>query len=116
MKLAIVGSRTFNDYEVIEEHINAQREIHDNLTLISGGTNGVGKLTIKYAQMENLDIEVIRLSYKNNPPDLVYLIRNREIAFKCDQMLAFWDGKSRGTKNVIEHAVSLKKFVMIQGV
>lgn len=31
-------------------------------------------------------------------------MRNREMAANADALIAFWDGKSRGTKNMIEEA------------
>lgn len=34
-------------------------------------------------------------------------IRNKEMAENADALLAFWDGKSRGTKNMIDEARAL---------
>lgn len=34
-------------------------------------------------------------------------IRNRKMAENADALIAIWDGKSRGTKNMIETATSL---------
>ena len=41
------------------------------------------------------------------------VIRNRQIVDHCDQVIAFWDGKSRGTKSSIDYAKKLGKPVLI---
>jgi hypothetical protein len=40
-------------------------------------------------------------------------IRNREMAEYADELLALWDGKSRGTKNMIEEMIKAGKPVHI---
>ncbi len=40
-------------------------------------------------------------------------IRNEEMAKKCDFVICFWDGKSRGTKNMIECAKKENKLIKI---
>ena len=37
------------------------------------------------------------------------MIRNREIVRYADQILAFWDGSSRGTKYVIDYCKKIGK-------
>ena len=41
------------------------------------------------------------------------LVRNREIVAYADQVLAFWDGKSPGTKYVIDQCKKQKKTVTV---
>ena len=41
------------------------------------------------------------------------LVRNREIVAYADQVLAFWDGKSPGTKYVIGQCKKQKKTVTV---
>ena len=41
------------------------------------------------------------------------LVRNRWIVEGADQVLAFWDGKSRGTMHTVEYAKKLGKPVRI---
>ena len=37
------------------------------------------------------------------------IVRNREIVEYADKIIAFWDGKSRGTRFVIEYANKIGK-------
>lgn len=41
------------------------------------------------------------------------VIRNKEIVAAADHVLAFWDGKSRGTKNSIDHANKMNKKLVV---
>lgn len=40
-------------------------------------------------------------------------IRNRKMVSKSDVVFAFWDGKSKGTKNSIDTAIKLNKPVLV---
>ena len=42
-------------------------------------------------------------------------IRNKEMADYADTLIAFWDGQSRGTKNMIETARSQNLNVIVVG-
>ena len=39
--------------------------------------------------------------------------RNEEMANKCDYVICFWDGKSKGTKSMIDFAKKYKKPIRI---
>lgn len=41
------------------------------------------------------------------------IIRNKEIVEIADEVLAFWDGKSKGTKSTIDFALKSKKPVTV---
>lgn len=41
-------------------------------------------------------------------------IRNREMAEISDYVICFWDGKSRGTKSMIDYAKKLNKSIKIK--
>ena len=41
------------------------------------------------------------------------LVRNRLIIDDCDKVLAFWDGKSRGTKQSLDYAERKGKLIRI---
>ena len=42
--------------------------------------------------------------------------RNEQMAKLCDYVICFWDGKSRGTKSMIEFAEKYKKCVKIKNI
>ena len=105
MKIAIVGSRDLN--------ANLENFIPKNATeIISGGAIGIDKCAEKYAKENNLKMTVIKPNYKEYGRRAP-LIRNLEIIDKADLVIAFWDGKSKGTKFVIEKCKEREKQIKI---
>lgn len=106
MKLAIIGSRSITKIDI-------EKYIPSGVTeIVSGGANGVDSLAKDYAILH--DIPYIEFSpdyarYKKGAP----LKRNQLIAEYSDYCLAFWDGKSKGTKHAIECFNSLNKTIKI---
>lgn len=105
MKIAIVGSRGLNGD--ISSFI--PKEANE---IISGGAIGIDKCAEEYAKDNNIKMTVIRPNYKEFGKRAP-LIRNLEIIDRADLVLAFWDGKSRGTKFVIEKCRERGKTVRI---
>ncbi len=94
MITAIVGSRSIV-VKNIENYIPKETSI-----IISGGAKGIDTCAREYAQKNNIEFLEILPEYsiygKAAP-----IKRNNEIVEKSDFILAFWDGKSKGTKYVI---------------
>lgn len=96
MKLAIIGSRTFNDYELLKKEC-------DNLNIeeiISGGAKGADSLGEKYAIENNIKFTIFKPDWKKYGKRAGFL-RNIDIINSCDSVLAFWDGNSKGTQHSI---------------
>jgi len=116
MKLAVVGSRTFTDYQLFYEVLDSILEVHGGMIeLISGGAKGADSLAKRYADDAGIGIKIFAAHWDEFGKG-AGMIRNTDIVNECDQLLAFWDGKSRGTLDSITKAVQAKKFVMVQGV
>ncbi len=114
MKLAIVGSRKFSDYEAFKKIIN--ENFHDGFdTIISGGAKGVDTLAEIYAHKYNIPIVVLKPDYKkyHSKPKYAPLARNKIIAEQCDKMIAFIYDDSNGTKYTIQCAYDFSKPVII---
>lgn len=104
-KVIIAGCRDFSDYTKVEETLNyILKEYPTNLTeIVSGGASGADRLGEQYAINKGTQFKVFKAQWdkygKSAGP-----IRNREMAEYADALVAFWDGKSRGTKNMIVEA------------
>ena len=123
MKLAVVGSRGFkNDYllTTILDNIMAETEITE---IVSGGAKGADSLAEMYAKGMNIKIKIFPVDWndmtepclkKRNSRGQYFNAlsghnRNTKIVEHADKVIAFWDGKSPGTKNTIDKAKKLNK-------
>lgn len=113
MKLSIIGSRSFVDYEALEK---AAKEIPAT-EIISGGAAGADTLAAQYAENHNLKMSVFLPKFKTDKTvqyhPKYYMERNKQIVDASDYVLAFWDGKSKGTKYTINYAKKQKKDLLI---
>lgn len=113
MKTIIAGCRNFTDFDLLKQKVDYYREHTNTITeIVSGAARGADVLGIQYAMNNNI-------AYKLFPADWVKNgraagpIRNREMAQYAECLIAVWDGKSKGTKNMIEEMNKLKKPVHI---
>lgn len=110
VKVIIAGSRSFGDYDwlcdicdSILERLSEQHEI----VVLSGGAKGSDTMGELYAKERGY-------IFKRFPPDWNRFgraagpIRNRDMADNADILIAFWDGKSLGTKSMIDIAEKRK--------
>ena len=106
MKIAIIGSRN-----IFIDDLGSY--LPKNVTdIVSGGAKGVDTLAREYAVKNNMVLTEFLPEYtkfgKAAP-----LIRNIQIVEYADEVLAFWDGKSKGTKHVIDSCKKLSKKVTV---
>lgn len=111
MIVAIVGSRTINDYELFKA---ATKQSGFEITeIVSGGANGVDKLAERYARENNIPIKILRPDWDKFGKS-AGIRRNVDINKAVEAVIALWDGKSRGTAHSIQLATRRKMplFVM----
>ncbi len=102
MKVAIIGSR------------NLQMEIPENLVpkntteILSGGAVGIDRSARAFALKHRIRIVEVLPDYDRYGRSAP-LRRNDELIAAADLVLAFWDGKSRGTKYVIDKCREMEK-------
>ena len=102
MKIAIIGSRTaFVDG--IDEYIGEKCD-----EIVSGGAKGVDTQAADFARKNGITLTEFLPDYKRYGR-AAPLIRNRMIVKYADEIIAFWDGKSRGTDYVIKYAEKIGK-------
>ena len=106
MKLAIIGSRglwveNLGDY------------LPPGVTeIVSGGAKGIDTCAREYARGHGLKLTEFLPDYSRYGRGAP-LKRNLEIIAYADQVLAFWDGNSSGTKYVIDQCNKHKKKVTV---
>ena len=103
MKIIIAGSRNFNNYNLLKTKCNFFLKNLNHVEIINGMANGADKLGLQYASENNLTVTEFPADWKKFGKKAAY-IRNRQMAVYADSLIAFWDGKSRGSKMMIELA------------
>ncbi|MDO1451324.1 DUF2493 domain-containing protein [Rhodocytophaga aerolata] len=100
MKTAVIGSRNFTNYEIVEETLDG----YDLPLIISGGAKGADTLAEQYAKEKGIPTLIFKPDYEKYGKRAPRL-RNKEIIDACQRVIAFWDGKSRGTVYTIKYAL-----------
>lgn len=113
LRVIIAGSRDFNDYELLKksaiEIITKKTMLPDLTRIISGCARGADTLGERFANEMGLEISRFIPDWDGLGKRAGY-VRNAEMAkFAVEDgndgmLIAFWDGKSRGTKHMIDLA------------
>lgn len=105
-RVIIAGCRDFDDYELLKEKCDyfLQDENKEDVVIISGYDSGADALGEQYAQERGYGLETYPADRKAHGRAAVP-IRNDRMARVAHALIAFWDGKSRITKNMIETAM-----------
>ena len=96
MKIAVVGSRNVNVVDI-------SRYISNCEEIVSGGAVGVDSCAAQYAKENGIKLTVFLPQYElygRAAP----IVRNKEIVDYADKIVAFWNGRSKGTLSVIKYA------------
>ena len=109
MKVAIVGSRSWKDHEMVRDYISSL-DVDD--VVVSGGARGVDQFAEIYAAKQGLETIVFPADWKTYGKR-AGVLRNRDIIDAADRVVAFWDGSSAGTKSSIELARKANKPVLV---
>jgi predicted Rossmann fold nucleotide-binding protein DprA/Smf involved in DNA uptake len=102
MKIAIIGSRNLK-VEALDEYLPS--EVSE---IVSGGAIGIDSCAREYAIRNEIKLTEFLPEYekyKRGAP----IIRNKKIVEYADEVIAFWDGESRGTLSVIKYCEKIGK-------
>ena len=105
-KTIIAGGRDFMDYNLLKEKtdkILQEKKVTHKIVIISGCARGADTLGLRYASENAFDVEEYPADWDKYGKKAGYM-RNVEMAENADALIAFWDGKSKGTKHMIDIA------------
>ena len=112
MKVIVAGSRNFNDYKLLCEKLtNLLRNIKHPV-IVCGEARGADTLGKRYAEELGIEIMSFPADWKKEGKAAGYK-RNERMAVCADALVAFWDGKSKGTEHMINTMKSLNKPIRI---
>lgn len=115
MKVAVIGSRNINDVSLIHEKLDQIHSLNNISVIVSGGAKGVDSIAEKWAVNNKIHSEIYKPDYitYSKTPKIAPLQRNKTIVDNSDIVIAFWDGKSKGSKFTIDYANKQNKQVEI---
>lgn len=111
MKVIIAGSRNISDYDVVELAV-LQSKFQNITEVVSGCARGVDFLGEQWALNNNIPIRSFPAEWGLYGKSAGY-IRNGKMAQYADALIAVWDGKSRGTANMIKLAKERQLLVYV---
>ena len=112
MKIIVAGGREFNDYELMKRKLDHLFSRRNNIVVVCGEARGADSLGKRYAQEHGMEVISKPADWDRYGRTAGYR-RNMEMGEIADALVAFWDGKSRGTKNMIDIMHDLCKPVRV---
>ncbi len=109
MKTIIAGGRDFTDYGHMCESLGDAIGISE---VVCGKARGADSLGERWAKEHDVPVKEFPANW-NLYGKSAGMRRNREMAEYADMLVAFWDGKSRGTANMIQNAKALGLKVLV---
>lgn len=100
--VAIIGSRSIVSLN-LDIYIN-ERNIKQ---VISGGAKGIDCLAEKWARQHGIEVLIYKPQYEVYGGRYAPIQRDKDLVAASDIVIAFWDGKSKGTKFTIDYAREL---------
>ena len=102
-KVIIAGCRDFADYALLRSFADEVLAGAEDIEIVSGGARGADGLGERYARERGYALKVFPAEWKKwgraaGP------IRNGQMAGYADALIAFWDGQSSGTRDMIRKA------------
>ncbi|MBR5772550.1 MAG: DUF2493 domain-containing protein [Clostridia bacterium] len=106
-KVLVCGGVDFNNEALLAETLDAILE-KENTVIVSGGAKGADTLAEKYAADNGIEIKVFPAEWSKYGRSAGPIRNKKMLDFISGSgnplVVAFWNGKSRGTKNTIETA------------
>ena len=109
MTYAVIGSRDYRNYEQFRATLDGYTDI---TRIVSGGARGPDGMAERYARDKGIPCDVFAADWANLGK-AAGIIRNTDIINAAEAVIAFWDGKSTGTKDSLKKAIKQNKPVNV---
>ena len=108
-KIIVAGSRTFNNYPLLKKVLDERKD--EFKEVVCGDAKGADSMGETWAIQNGIKVVHFPADWKLG--SAAGFIRNHQMGDYADELIAFWDGKSSGTKDMIEYMRKLDKLVNI---
>jgi hypothetical protein len=114
LKVIVAGGRDFQDFDLLTKKLDILFSKRADVVIISGMAKGADSLAVKYAEENKLRVSEFHANWAKHGNASGFR-RNIEMARFADACVCFWNGKSPGTKHMIDTAkrMNLKLRVII---
>ena len=106
-RVIVCGCRHFADRELCFGMLDSFLQGKENVEIVTGHAKGADLFAEEHAKEKGIELKVFRPDWKRYGRG-AGPIRNREMLAYAEEgvpiVIAFWDGKSKGTGNMIETA------------
>ena len=100
--MAIVGSRHFPEMERVREYV---QRLPAGAIVVTGGASGVDAAAGQAAREQALGLVKLPPRFEEATDPTASGRRNQELVDSADIIVAFWDGRSEGTRRTVERAL-----------
>ena len=117
-RVCVAGGRDFDNYPALKAALETllatlpPGKKGARLVIVSGGATGADRLGERFAKEHGLALEVYPADWSAHGR-YAGPIRNAEMARISDELAAFWNGRSRGTRHMIRQMRLLGKPVAV---
>ena len=112
-KVVIGGCRDYTDYEFFKSKLDEILTYqHGEITMISGHCSGVDRMGERYAEEKGFRVKIF-LPEWDKYGRAAGPMRNKEMVACADLIIAFWNGRSKGTSSLIQYAKIRKKELIV---
>lgn len=107
-RIVVAGSRHFLDYDLMCRELDklfseSIEFVGREIKIVSGMADGADTLAIRYADEHKLTKILFPANWKRYPR-IAGFLRNEDMLSVATHLVVFWDGKSNGTRHIIEIA------------
>ncbi len=108
-RIIVAGGVHFNDYKALENTLDEYFKCvsKDEIEIISGHARGADSLGERYAQEHDIKCTVFPADWKKYGRAAGPIRNKKMLEYAMEQqagLVAFWNGESKGTKNMISIA------------
>lgn len=114
-RMIVAGGRDYSNQNIVNYYINRVKDVCDsrglNLVIVCGMATGADTLGRNYAISNGLEVLEFPADWNKYGKSAGY-VRNKEMGDVADSAIVFWDGRSKGSKLMIDIMHELKKPVV----
>lgn len=108
LRMIIAGSRSFTDKKRMYSHMKRYTYAKIITEVVSGTAKGADRLGERWADLKDIPIKRFPADWDKYGKRAGH-IRNKRMAKYADEAIIFWDGESKGAKDMMECMSELNK-------